>query len=398
MVIKIGGKMQYNQIYSMNAENFLPLIKNNTIKMIYIDPPYNTKSKNFEYNDDIENWDLFIKNLLEQSKHKLSDDGVIFISIDDNKMVDLRIIGDSIFGKKNFLGMFITKQATKSNAKHINIIHEYVVVYAKNKKQCPSFSVKRIDMPNYRQIILSLCQDIKNEFLKSNNLDDVNLFLKNKLKEYDGNEELSWLKNYSVVDECGNICFAKDLSIPSKPHTLEIPEISLFLPALKTRGWSSKEKFIKLYHDNKLIFKNNRPYEKHLLIDSKDNAMSILNFYSRQGKHDLEKLGLGHMFKTAKPTQMIKYFIKLCTDGDDIVMDFFAGSGTTAQAVIECNQEDGANRRFLLCQSPEPIKNNPEATQTLLENGYEGTIDNIAKLRLQLVEKSITANKQQTLF
>ena len=126
--------------------------------------------------------------------------------------------------------------------------------------------------------------------------------------------------------------------------------------------------------------------------------MSILNFYSRQGKHDLEKLGLGHMFKTAKPTQMIKYFIKLCTDGHDIVMDFFAGSGTTAQAVIECNQEDGANRRFLLCQSPEPIKNNPEAIQTLLENGYEGTIDNIAKLRLQLVEKSIIANKQQTLF
>lgn len=126
MAIKIGGKMRYNQIYSMSAENFLPLVKSNTIKMIYIDPPYNTKSKSFEYNDDIENWDFFIKNLLEQSKHKLSDDGVIFISIDDNKMVDLRIIGDSIFGKTNFLGMFITKQATKSNAKHINTIHEYV--------------------------------------------------------------------------------------------------------------------------------------------------------------------------------------------------------------------------------------------------------------------------------
>lgn len=71
-----------------------------------------------------------------------------------------------------------------------------------------------------------------------------------------------------------------------------------------------------------MIYKNGRSYEKHLLIDSKDNAMSILNFYSRQGKHDLEKLGLGHMFKTAKPTEMIKYFIRLCTSNNDIVMDF----------------------------------------------------------------------------
>lgn len=102
------------------------------------------------------------------------------------------------------------------------------------------------------------------------------------------------------------------------------------------------------------------------MIDSKDSAMSILNFYSRQGKHDLEKLGLGHMFKTAKPIQMIKYFIKLCTSNDDVVMDYFAGSGTTAQAVIECNLEDGCNRRFLLCQIVKPIKNNPEAIQTWL--------------------------------
>lgn len=73
-------------------------------------------------------------------------------------------------------------------------------------------------------------------------------------------------------------------------------------------------------------------------------------------KHDLEKLGLGHMFKTAKPVQMIKYFIKLCTSDDDVVMDYFAGSGTTAQAVIECNLEDGCNRPFCYAKLLNPSK------------------------------------------
>lgn len=397
MAIKNGGKMQFNQVYSMNAESFLPLLENDSIKMIYIDPPYNTKSKKFEYHDDIENWNDFIKNLLTLSKEKMLDNGVIFISIDDTKMVDLRMIGDGIFGYQNFLGMFITRQATKSNAKHINIIHEYVVVYAKNKKNCPSFEVKRIDIPNYRQIILPLCQMVKSEF-KKNGIISANSLLKNKLKYYN-DEMLRWIKNYSIVDENGDICFAKDLSTPSRPHDLDIPEINIHLPALKTRGWSSKEKFIQLYHENKLIFKDGRPYEKHLLIDSKDSAMSILNFYSRQGKHDLEKLGLGHMFKTAKPVQMIKYFIKLCISDDDVVMDYFAGSGTTAQAVIECNLEDGCNRRFLLCQIAEPIKNNPEAIQTLLKYGYTATIDNIARLRLEILDNRHQYEQvQQSLF
>lgn len=393
MAIKIGGKMRLNDIYSMKAEQFLPLLDNNSIKMIYIDPPYDTKSKQFEYNDDIENWSDFILNLLTLSKDKLKDDGVIFISIDDNRMIDLRVVGNAVFGSDNFLGMFITRQATKSNAKHINTIHEYVVVYAKNKKNCPSFEIKRVDMPIFGKVIIELSNKIKKEVDKSG-LVSANELLKQEIKAYDNDELFSWLKNYNIVDEFGNICFAKDLSMPSKPSELNIPEINLCLPALKTRGWASKEKFIALYKENKLIFKDGRPYEKHLLIESKDNAMSILNFYSRQGKHDLQKLGLGEMFKTAKPVGLIKYFIKLCTKNDDIILDYFAGSGTTAQAVIECNLEDNHQRNFLLCQMPEPIKNNDFAIQTLSSFQYEPTIDNIAKLRLKSVKEKYNLNEQ----
>lgn len=343
--------MRLNELYAMTAESFLPMLNNNSIKMIYIDPPYDTKSKNFEYNDDIENWSDFMINLLQLSKDKLKKDGVIFISIDDNRMIDLRIVANHVFGADNFLGMFITRQATKSNAKFINTIHEYVVVYAKNKKYCPSFEIKRLDMPIFGKVIVELKNKIKKEFDK-NGISSANDLLKNEIKHYEKDELFSWLKNYNIVDEFGEICFAKDLSMPSQPKPLIIDEINLNLLTLKTRGWASKEKFIKLHQENKLIFKDGRPYEKHLLIESKDNAMSILNFYSRQGKHDLEKLGLGEMFKTAKPVELIKYFIKLCTDDGDVVLDFFAGSGTTAQAVIECNLEDGKNRYFLLCQMP----------------------------------------------
>lgn len=376
--------MRLNELYAMTAESFLPMLNDDSIKMIYIDPPYDTKSKNFEYNDDIENWSEFITNLLQLSKDKLKNDGVIFISIDDNRMIDLRIAGNLVFGSDNFLGMFITRQATKSNAKFINTIHEYVVVYAKNKKHCPSFSIKRTDMPIFGQLICKLRKKIKKEFDK-NGIHAATFLLKKELINYQKDELFSWLKNYNMVDDNGEICFAKDLSTPSSPKELKIDEIGLYLPALKTRGWSSKEKFIKLYHENKLIFKDGRPYEKHLLIDSKDNAMSILNFYSRQGKHDLEKLGLGHIFSTAKPVAMIKYFIKLCTKNDDIIVDFFAGSGTTAQAVIESNLEDGHGRRFLLCQKIEAIKNNPQAVKTLQNYGYDGNIHHIAQLRLDLL-------------
>ncbi|URD68593.1 site-specific DNA-methyltransferase [Conchiformibius steedae DSM 2580] len=384
--------MQFNRLYSMAAEQFLPLLDNSSINMIYIDPPYNTQSKQFEYNDSCSDWEIFIEPLLHQARDKLREDGCIFISIDDNQMVELRQMGNKVFGKDNFLGMLITRQATRSNAKHINVIHEYIVAYAKNKKLCPKFEMDRIQIPFYREVILNLSAEVKKCF-QLKGIEEANLLLKEKLKEYENIDEFSWIRNYSIVDELGQICFAKDLSVPSPPNKLVIEEIGLHLEPLKTRGWSSKEKFIQLHQTNRLIFKNGRPYEKHLLQESKDSAMSILNFYSRQGKHDLEKLGMGHLFKTAKPVEMIKYLVKLSTSENDVILDFFAGSGTTAQAVIECNLEEKSNRKFILCQIPEKIKNNQAAVNYMLQNGYSDTIDGIAQMRLDRLRSEYGLNE-----
>ena len=364
---------QQNQLHISKAEDFLPKLDSQSIQMIYIDPPYNTKSKQFEYNDSFtdDDWEKMMSSVLTQSQRILKETGCIFVSIDDNSLIELRTIMNKIFGKHNFLGMFITKQANRSNAKQINTIHEYIVAYAKDKQQCREFKIKRIDMSEYKSLIENLCSKVKQLMLKESK--DIALkYLKDFIKQHN---HLTWLKNYNQIDEQGNIYSTKDLSTPSNPHELDINEIGLYLPKLKTRGWQSKEKFIKLYEKNKLIFKNNRPYEKHLLINSEDNVQSVLDFYSRQGKHDLDKLNMAELFSTAKPVGLIKYLVKIATKDEDVILDYFAGSGTTAQAVIEANDDDGYNRKFILCQKDEKVKSNKN-------NSNVNKIHEITKMRL----------------
>ena len=118
----------------------------NKVKMIYIDPPYNTGGK-FSYKDKQESysWEYFMKERLLCAIKYLMPEGVIFISIDDNEYAILKIICDSVFDKKNFVGTFITHQSQRSNAKHINIVHEYILAYAKDKSKLDKFQIKRID-------------------------------------------------------------------------------------------------------------------------------------------------------------------------------------------------------------------------------------------------------------
>lgn len=376
-----------NKLFIADANDCLSILEDNSFQTIYIDPPYNTSSKNFEYLDKRDDWETFIEEKMVRSQQLLQDTGVIFISIDDNKLIELRMICDKVFGKKNFLGMFITRQATRSNAKHINVIHEYVIVYAKDKNKAPSFQIERLKIPFYKDKLERLIKEVKNTF-STKGKEDAEKLLKEKVKSLSKLEHFSFLRNYQNIDEHGDIYFATDLSVPNKKdQELYIKEINLTLPNLKTRSWTSKERIIQLFNDGKLVFKGQRPYEKVLLKYSKDNALSILNFYSRQGKHNLEKLGLGNLFSTAKPVEMIKYFIKLSQNSkNDRVLDFFAGSGTTAQAVIECNQEDFGNRKFVLCQKAEEIVNNKQVIEYLVKLGLKNQVNEITKLRLEKLQ------------
>jgi len=329
------------------------------VDMIYIDPPYNNKSR-LSYKNQIsdEEWASFIEKRIRSSYKFMSEKAAIFVSIDDYELSTLKMVMDNIFKKENFVGIFITKQSQRSNAKHINIVHEYVLCYAKNKKCLPEFKINRIDIPEDKIMIDKINSQIRDE-LKNNGYDCAYKLLQNLIKQNCLDNNITWLKNYNNIDDKGRIYFAKDLSTPGKPRTVDIPSINLHLDPLETRGWPRDEKIIELYNSSRLVFKGNRPYVKHYIEEAQDNVPSILNFYSRQGTNALKKLGINKLFDTPKPVEMIKFFIRLYCK-NSYILDYFAGSGTTAQAVYEVNLEDNQNNKYLLIQLNENVNENTE--------------------------------------
>lgn len=372
-----------------NLNSLHKLIEDN-IKMdiIYIDPPYNTGNK-FSYNDkrDINDWCKFMLDRLELAKLILKNDGAIFISIDDSSLYELKIVCDNAFGKNNFLGVFITKQAVRSNSNQINTIHEYVIAYAKDRKNLNTFKVKRIDSPNDSSMINEISDKVLKDF-KLNGQKSAEKLLAKINSEFMKKRGITWLRNYSQVDENGEIFFPKDLSVPGDPEDLEIPEINLKLPALATRKWSSAKKIKKLHREDKLHFKGIRPYEKHYLKDAYDNVSSILNFYSRQGTNDLNKLGLRDLFDTPKPVELIKYLIRIATHEKEgaLILDYFAGSGTTGQAVMEINIEDNKRHIFYLAQLDEKISKDTNQYKFAIRNNIKPSVDQLMIHRLNVAK------------
>ncbi len=354
------------------------------ISVIYIDPPYNTKTKK-SYNDkqEREEWIEFMRTRLVYGAWSLKDDGVIFISIDDNEYAYLKVLCDEVFGEHNCLGTFITKQSQRSNSKHINTVHEYILAYAKNKKKCPEFKVKRIDTPEGKQIIDALETYAVFSIATTETFDLALKEYRERVKEFCRDENLSWLRNYNFIDKDGKPFFATDLSTPGKPRTVDIPEIGLHLDPLPTRGWSSDTKFIELHNAGRLIFRDGRPYAIHYLSEAEDSAPSILDFYSRQGNEDMKRLGLDGIFDTPKPVNMLKYLLRITGVKEGIVMDFFAGSGSFCQATEEVNKEDKKNLQCLLIQLDEDIAEGTEAYDRCKELGIEPNIPAVLEARLQ---------------
>ncbi len=352
----------------------------NAIDFIYIDPPYNTTNGTLAFNDKNNTWSDDIYKRLLVAKDLLKATGVIFISIDDNELANLLNICYEIFGTINYVGLFITKQAQRSNAKYINTVHEYVLCFAKNKKQLNPFYINRIENPAESEKIKRIISKIKK--LSKVSKSDAKKELNKQIDKYVKETGTTWIKNYSNIDDCGNIYFAKDLSTPGNPSRLDIEEIGLHLDPLPTRGWSSKQKILKLHHENRLCYKNGRPYSIEYLYEAKNNVPSLLDFYSRQGTNNLKKLGLDGLFDTPKPVELIKFLIRCSQHQDALILDFYAGSGTTAQAVYELNKEDNMNHQYLLIQLDEQINPKSNSYSFLLNRGIDPRVDNALLLRI----------------
>ncbi len=369
----------------------------NYFKMVYIDPPYNTQTKK-SYNDKQKStdWRKFISDRLNACIPLMREDGVIFISIDDNEYANLKLLCDDLFSRQNYIGTLITMQAQRSNAKLLNIVHEYILCYAKDLKAVGRFYVKRMDNPDDRELIASLYDEI-NHIVFFNGWEQANKEIKGIVKRICKERNITWLKNYANVDENGKIYFPMDLSNPSKPREVYIPEIGLHLAPLSTRGWASDEKFIELYRKKRLVYKNDRPYEKHYLEESEDNVPSILRFFSRMGTKDLKDLGLDGIFDTPKSVELLKYLIRISTEDNDSVLDFFAGSGTLAQAVYEINREDNANIDYTLVQADEKIRTNTEVYEKCRSLGIEPNMKDIILFRINTFLKKNQIKKDYVL-
>ena len=353
------------------------------IKMIYIDPPYNT-GKDFIYKDNFHidsksymeqtdqskdgikltsnpetsgrfhsDWISFMYARLYLARNLLKDDGVIFVSIDDNEVHNLIFILNEIFGEENQIANIIwrRKRGRDNSAKYFSKAHEYLLLYAKNKTKSKI---------NKLELTKSTLEEYKNP---------------------DNDKRGKWrmLGIWSRGTQGGS----------------KFEFISKTGEIFPTQSWLvSKSTMIELDNDDRLIFKGKKIYKKLFLTDNAGNIPETLwadTSNAANAADEIKNIFGSQIFDTPKPIPYLKRMLKISTEKNDLVLDFFAGSGTIAHAVMELNKEDSGNRKYIAVQIPE--KNTQESIDEF------PTIADICKERIRRVIKNIkdTSNETQDL-
>jgi adenine-specific DNA-methyltransferase len=353
----------------------------NRIKMIYIDPPYNTGS-DFVYQDNFKegvdaylewtrqvnndgyevstnrerdgryhtNWLNMMLPRLKLARNLLADDGAIFISIDDHEVAQLRKLCDEVFGESNFVASIVwkRKRGRDNSARWFSKAHEYALLYARN----------------------------------------INLFDTNYL-ELDEGTKLAYKNPDQDTRGVWRMlaCWARGTQGGvSYEYTSQSGQY------FSKRLWLfSKESLARLDAEDKLVIRGDNIYRKLFLSENKgkipetlwDNVSNAANAADEIKRLFDDRI----VFDTSKPVPYISEMIKIATGREDIILDFFAGSSTTAQAVMQINSEDGGKRKFIMVQLPEPTPDGSEARK-----GGFSTIADISRKRIQLAGESVRQN------
>ncbi|PWB85242.1 site-specific DNA-methyltransferase [Methanobrevibacter thaueri] len=408
----------------------------NKIKAIYIDPPYNT-GNDFIYTDDYKdnldnylkisgqildsddkergnigirlstntesmgryhsNWLNMMYPRLRLARNLLTEDGIIFVSIDDNEVENLRKLMDELFGEENFMAQIIVEGTPKNDPHIISTAHEYCLVYVKNFNEAK--------MSNYG-LKNPLYSEINTIFENGGN--NFKLIEKN-LKEFYDKKGLKKdnISNYKFADKLGVFRLGPiDDPQNSGPKDERINPITNTPCIVPNRGWSCSIETWNEWINNNLIYfpENNEkiPAKKtYIQSDRLDVMKAYVKIQTRKDTDALKKLfGLKMTpFPNPKPVELLKMFIDNCNDKNMIICDFFSGSASTAEATIRLNAEDNGNRKFLLIQIPEEIteenksgkskKIAHESIKFLKENNKELNICEIGKERIRRIGKNI---------
>lgn len=366
----------------------------NKIKCIYIDPPYNTGNDfvykdNFnksqeeelldsglidEYNNRLisnnssngrfhSDWLNMMYPRIKLSRNLLREDGIIFISIDENEYANLKKMCDEIYGEKCYITTFIWKKTSNPNTtgNNIGIEHEYILMYVKSDK----YSVKYLPL----------------------NEED--------LKKYTGEDEYIKTRGpYKLVglNKTGTIT---DLR-PNLMYDITAPDGSIIKPQPRWR-WS-KDKFENGIVENRVVFRENNGkwnvfYKQYLNEDTEGNLIERGNLVktifddcgrTTDGTLEITSLIGKGVFDFPKPSALIKKLLYIVTEDNDIILDFFSGSATTADAVMQLNVEKNEHRRYILIQLPEKVENKYENICNLAEE----RIKNAAE-KLKIKEKNL---------
>lgn len=387
------------------------------VKMIYIDPPYNTGSDfvyrdNFamsseEYADELgqtdetgnrlfkntdsngrfhSDWCSMIYSRLTLARNLLSDDGVIFISIDDNEMDNLRKIGDEIFGESNFIAHIIHKNnSMKNQSKYIGVSAEYILIYAKNLMYLNSNEAPWRARKKGVNDIVRKFNDLKAMNLS---LDEIH----EEIMEMYSRPKYSHLSRWNKVDDKGVFKDA-DLSRANGPKNYNIINPNTGEPCvIPNRGWGkSYEELLRLQRED-LIWYGDKitPPGMKSYID-KGNESVFDNFYfcdTSVDKRNLEQLFGAEVFEYPKPVELLKSLIELSTNKESIIIDFFSGSASTAHAVMQMNSEDNGHRKYIMVQLPAETDEKSEAYKAGYKNICEIGKERIRRVGRKIVEEN----------
>ena len=380
------------------------------VKCIYIDPPYNTGSDGFVYNDSFKftpeelekklsidedeakrildltsrgssthsAWLMFMSPRLQLARQFLSKNGVAFISIDENEQANLKLLCDYIFGEDNFLGTIVWNNATDNNPTNIAIEHEYILCFARDKESLESEWKSNIS--DIKELLIR----IGNEFTSKYEGEELQKVWKKWYRE--NKKQLGPFDDYKFIDEGGVYTGSRSVHNPGKEgYRYDIIHPITKKPCTQPlMGYRFPETSMqKLINEGRILFGDDESKLVEIKLyasEYQDKFSSVYEYDSRAGANELKKLfpEAKQIFKNPKPIDVVEHILSYIDAEDLYIMDFFGGSSTTAHAIMQLNQKQNTKLRYIMVQIKEKIDENKEAYKL----GYR-TIDEIGCERIK---------------